>query len=448
MSKPLNHQQFLAGILAHDLFRSGLFFSSTTNVFYCYQPDKGYYKVLQIHEMKRCFLNILLSVFPDQNITDGLVNALLNLAQSYCEDFDPDSESFIAFKDVSLSMEDFKSTVPHSLDSVAILYFDYNLKEVLEAPATRWKQFVEEIFVTATKNDDGTVSYHTDQPLVLLFQAVCGFFLCDPKIDRAYAAFLVGTGHNGKKKITDVLKAIFTKQYITAMTLEQLTTKQFAPANLIGKRLNLCTEEESKYLRGDKFKAMTSGDPIMGEHKHGRSFMFEPRTRFLFSSNEMPTFSGINDGLRRRMVLFPMIRQFKGKNDDPMLSKKLMAELPGIINWMIDGAQFFISENYKLPVESTPSAMAALSEFEQEASSAIRFVIEEGIVAGKKDDPQSKRVPFQLIYNDYVTWCENSGKKPMHKNNFGRDAASYLGEEETPKIDGKTTRVRYIKYTN
>jgi P4 family phage/plasmid primase-like protien len=442
-SKPsaLTHQRLLVGILADEIFAAGLFFSNSTSVFYSYQADKGYFKLLELFEVERLFLEILLYKFPKENITDGKVVSLVKLAQKYCRDFKPESERYIAFKDTLLSLDDFTTTVEPSIDRVAVLYFDYNLEDVLNAHAPRWMQFLEEVFVST--DEDGVV-FTPDQSLILLFQSVCGFFLSQPTKSRPYATFLVGGGANGKSKICNIIDAIFTDQYVSSSKLQSLTTDKFAPAQLIGKRVNICSEEEEKFLSSGAFKAITGGDKIEGQHKFGRTFSFRCNTRLLITSNDMPTFTGLNDGLKRRMVIIPMLRQFRGSNDDTNLEEKLKAELPGILNWMLQGAQFFISENYKLPVEKTPAAMQALNEFEMEVSSAMRFV-KEKYTPCAEDDPDSEWENIQEVYNIYKIWCDDVGKRPMNKIQFGRDVAPYLGKSKVKRIENKLIRVYYFK---
>jgi putative DNA primase/helicase len=56
----------------------------------------------------------------------------------------------------------------------------------------------------------------------------------------------------------------------------------------------------------------------------------------MFLTNELPRFSDSSGALAGRFVILRMTESFYGK-EDTGLTQRLLAELPGILNWAIEG---------------------------------------------------------------------------------------------------------------
>jgi putative DNA primase/helicase len=204
------------------------------------------------------------------------------------------------------------------------------------------------------------------------------------------------------------------------MSIQHLTLNQFATSGLIGKKINICNEEESKYLRSDRFKALVSGDLIQAERKHENQFAFRPKTKYLFASNRLPTFEGINYGLKRRMIIVPFKRMFQVKDQNKNMLSELLSELPGIIGWAISGAKRLVDNNYQF--SETESSDLCKIEFENFTSSTYMFFRENF----ETDD--TGWISNKQMYQEYVDWCRENGKKAMSSTGFGRDLVQ-LGVE-------------------
>jgi hypothetical protein len=60
--------------------------------------------------------------------------------------------------------------------------------------------------------------------------------------------------------------------------------------------------------------------------------------RFLMMSNDTPTFSDRSGALGGRMIYLKFDQSFYGR-EDVSLTDKLLHELPGILNWALDGLE-------------------------------------------------------------------------------------------------------------
>lgn len=57
----------------------------------------------------------------------------------------------------------------------------------------------------------------------------------------------------------------------------------------------------------------------------------------LEATNHLPRFHGTDAGIWRRIRLVPFTQRIPEEKQDMLLPQKLEAELPGILNWALDG---------------------------------------------------------------------------------------------------------------
>jgi putative DNA primase/helicase len=197
--------------------------------------------------------------------------------------------------------------------------------------------------------------------------------------------------------------------------IEKLTTRPFYLPALIGKKLNISNEEESKFLKSDTFKALITGNDVSAERKYGDPFDFKPNIKFIFASNKIPTFSDLNYGITRRIKIIPFYNRFDRENPqtDIFILDKLKSELPAIVKWAIAGAKRLVENKYNLSYSKQSDI--ALEEFQGDISSAVAFFREKYYINDREFTGNDD------MYSEYRTWCEAVGKKPFSKSNFGRD---------------------------
>ncbi len=249
-----------------------------------------------------------------------------------------------------------------------------------------------------------------------------GYFLLDST--KAHATFfLVGTGANGKSVLLNVLSELVGPDYVTHRSLEDLSTNRFATASLVGKKLNIGNEEESKRLKTDLFKNLVSGEQISAERKFGEAFSFRPRTRFVFASNHLPSFDVVDDAIRRRVFIIPFYRKISQAERDPYLVDKLLKEHSQIIAWCLEGAHRLSERKFQFVL--TQSMAKSFDEFEQEQSSSIDFFEENFVLL-----PTLKEEVFDVstMYSYYKNWCLDTGRKPKSQRTFMDDLRSKYDE--------------------
>lgn len=114
---------------------------------------------------------------------------------------------------------------------------------------------------------------------------------------------------------------------------------------------SLRTSEPSKEAKLDEalIKLVTGGDPIDARHLNRPFFTFLPEFKLTMLTNHKPKISGVDEGIWARVTLVPWGVIIPEKQRDQRLARKLQAEAPGILAWMLDGLSVWLERGLTLP---------------------------------------------------------------------------------------------------
>lgn len=195
------------------------------------------------------------------------------------------------------------------------------------AKAPRWEQFVDEITCG-------------DKEYAALLKRAAGMCAIGEILEELIL-IAFGGGRNGKTVFTNMLLAVLGA-YARPVPVE-LFTGDATPsqlAQLKGVRFAAASESsEGAALKSAQVKKMSERSRIQAAQKYGREFDFDMSHTPLLSTNHKPRVWDQTEGIWRRLRLLPFKAQFTAESADPMLEAKLRAELPGILNWVVDGAR-------------------------------------------------------------------------------------------------------------
>ena len=296
---------------------------------------------------------------------------------------------------------------------------------------------------------------NTDKQLTALIQEMFGYYLLSTQ-EPPVTFFLVGAGSNGKSTLQFVLEQIVGgEQFIMSNSIENLTTRDFHVQELRFKRLNICSEEQSRYMQAAKFKAMVEGTRIHAEVKFGEQLSFCPKCKHIFATNNMPAFDSLDYGTRRRIKLVPLYKTFLPHETDKTLKTKhwkdsaFAPELPAIIAWAVKGAQRLIDNNYVFSTSAL--ADAEMAEYEAVVSSTTNF-LRDNFTKAKPDTIQAEFFSYSRLYKIYHRWCKvSTNRKPVNSNLFRKEVRQELKLKQMSigwdKIDGSSKRGFWLKET-
>jgi putative DNA primase/helicase len=270
----------------------------------------------------------------------------------------------------------------------------------------RWLQFLDEIFV-----DDADKIEK-----IQLLQDWFGYCLV-PDNSQQKLLWLVGGGGNGKSVLLEILTHLVGHKNISNAHIERLGDK-FVRAELEGKLINISAEMGAEATVSDGYlKTIVSGEDLEAERKFKPSFTFKPYVRLIGSTNHLPRLQDLSDGFFRRTIILTFNRKFTDDNRDPKLIAKLLAELPGILAWAVNGLKNLRERGYfVIPT----SSIDALVQYRKD-SDPERMFFDECLVL----DPTGKGMLPNDIYAGYVAWCKASGHRAKASNNFGKRLSGF-----------------------
>lgn len=131
-------------------------------------------------------------------------------------------------------------------------------------------------------------------------------------------------------------------------TAAGVTKHPTALAMLRGARLVTASEtEEGNSWAESRIKQMTGGDPITAHFMHRDDFTYVPQFKLTIVGNHRPVLHNVDNAAKRRFNIVPFVH--KPAEPDPELEKKLEAEWPGILRWMLNGCLDWQAEGLVRP---------------------------------------------------------------------------------------------------
>jgi putative DNA primase/helicase len=196
------------------------------------------------------------------------------------------------------------------------------------ATCPRWMEFLAEVFEP-----------HPDVPAFL--RRAIGYSLTGDT--REHQLFvLYGDGRNGKTTVTRTLMRLLGSYAgVAASSLLTASTHEDGPrpelTALRSVRLAVASEtSDGARLNESLIKSITGGDRIRARSCHTNGFEFEPVFKLWLATNHRPAVMGTDTAIWSRLRLVPFDVCFLGR-EDRTLGDRLAAELPGILNWALQG---------------------------------------------------------------------------------------------------------------
>ena len=135
------------------------------------------------------------------------------------------------------------------------------------------------------------------------------------------------SGANGKSEVLNLVREFLPKSSVSAISPEDFSKEQHLAA-LAGKLANITDElSSSRAITSDKFKQLVTGESVSAKEIYRKVFSFEPTAIHLFATNTLPSFrSGIDGGVKRRIVIIPFDRVIPRKSRIASIGKRVVAE--------------------------------------------------------------------------------------------------------------------------
>ncbi len=282
--------------------------------------------------------------------------------------------------------------VPHSKDFGFEYCLDYDYD--MHAKCPRWLQFIEE--VTLNRESIGRV-----------LQEFMGYAFSNDECEYDKALILSGYGANGKSKFINIFQALAGENNsYTGYTMDALK-KENNVVNLRGKLFNLSEETPTKSIaESSTFKNLVSGGTTTGRLLYKNSITFTNKAKIIMAANELPYSNDGTYGFTRRLIIIPFDARFTKElgNRDTKIVDKLKLELPGILNWVIEGYRRLQKQGDFTYSEELDGELEEYSEL----NDPVKVFVKENLFV-KEWHTNGDGIMADRLYRLWTNYCEDIG---------------------------------------
>jgi putative DNA primase/helicase len=174
-------------------------------------------------------------------------------------------------------------------------------------------------------------------------------------------------------------------------------------------------------------------DQIEVDRKHRPSLALRLGVRIVMFSNEVPGIADASGAMASRFVILKMTESFLGR-EDPGLTTRLLAELPAIFLWAVEGWHRLNARGYFITPQSARDTAQELSDLGSPVTAFVRDACWQGAAA---------EVRVDSLYDAWCAWCIREGKvRAGDKSYFGRNLKAAMPSIRMRQLRGEEDRIR------
>lgn len=335
----------------------------------------------------------------------------------------PDCSELIPFKSGLLHLPTLKG-IPHTPNFLNTWSLDYDYEPNAKTPK-RWLMFLDELF-----SDD----IESKQ----LLQEWIGYLLtCDTSQQKML--YVVGPKRSGKGTIGRVLQTLLGRENIINPTT-QVLGDTFGLQPLISKSVAIISDarfsDKNVSTAIEHMLNISGEDAITVNRKNREHVNVKFPTRLMFLSNELPKLPDTSGALAGRFLILKLERSFYGE-EDQKLTGKLLEELPGILNWAIEGWQRLNERGYFIEPQHSKDAKQELEDLGSPVGAFFREHCEIGL---------GETVWTDSLYKLWKEWCECEGMPASTKSVFSKELKAVCPVIEIKRAKGQKKCYNGIRY--
>ncbi len=229
---------------------------------------------------------------------------------------------------------------------------------------------------------------------------------------------LHGGGANGKSTLIETLMGMLG-DYARSMPSDALMVKRGddGPKNEIarlrGVRLAAAVESDEGRRFSEAFvKQITGTDTVTVRHLYNDFFDMRPEFTVWLSTNHKPQIKNTDHGIWRRIRLVPFDVTFKERSatdgdsvlcKDEQMPERLRQELPGILNWVIQGCLAWQRDGLPVP----EPVKKATEGYRAEMDLVAAWIADCCIISPTAEETATE------LHKSYAAWCEENGERSM-----------------------------------
>jgi P4 family phage/plasmid primase-like protien len=272
-------------------------------------------------------------------------------------------------------------------------------------------------FLARVLERSGRPRHDGDRRLELLQEWFGYSLLCDGRFQKFL--LMIGEGNNGKGVIQNIWIRMLGAANVSHVSLDQFGDT-FGLQPLIGKLANICGDlNEIDGVAEGVLKRLTGQDNISVNIKNRPAVTLAPAVKLIFGTNSLPRFKDRSLGVWRRLMVMPFRIVIPDAEQDEMLVARLEAELPGILNWALNGLHRLLRQGQFTRCEL---CVATANDHRYECDPIAQFVEECSLLPAGNCN-RAYRITKEELYAKYRDWCLANGHLPCSKIKLGKSIA-------------------------
>ena len=258
---------------------------------------------------------------------------------------------------------------------------------------------------------------------------------------------LLGAGANGKSTIYDTAIGIFGKERISGLDYDDLTAtgdEGMRARRLLREAIFNWSSDSDQRTFGRKrtgvFKRIVSGESVT-DRKLGEDVKENYNIPFLiFNLNELPYSDDQSLGFIRRLQFISFEITIPKDKQNPALSRELVAEYPGIFNWILRGSRELKRRKFVFPSSEGNRRQILLAQLQMNPVIAWINSYQMRKEPGALHE-ESVKIPTAELYDSLVRFCNDNETEVPSRQKFGHTMGKF-GFAKQHFADG----YRYIIY--
>lgn len=232
------------------------------------------------------------------------------------------------------------------------------------------------------------------------------------KVYEERLVIAIGSGGNGKSTFFNALQDVLGDYAGTIrselMIASNDSGKKFEFARLRGKRFLIAEElEEGKQLDTAAVKHLCSTGDINAQFKGKDIFTFKPSHSTVLCTNHMPSVKAVDNGTWDRLIVIPFKGRFRNQTTEIKNYGAYLVEHCGgaILQWIIEGAQKYIQNDYKLVIPDEIQEVIHNYQIENDWAADFfhKYLLFESIQSTTASE----------LYSAYLSYCQGHRIPPL-----------------------------------
>jgi putative DNA primase/helicase len=297
-----------------------------------------------------------------------------------------------------------RTLLPHDLAYFNQIAVPFAYDPAATAPG--WLRFLDDL-------------WPDDPESIAALQEFAGYIISG-RIDLHKILLLIGPTRAGKGVIGRVLKALVGRENAAGPTLASLGTN-FGLSPLIDKPLAIISDARlggaNIFQVVERLLSVSGEDMLTVDRKYKAPWTGTLPTRFVVLTNELPRFGDASGAIANRFIVLSLTASWLGR-ENPALTAQLLPELPGILNWALDGLARLAAQGRFTEPKTSRDAIVALRDLASPVGAFVRERCERGAHA----------VACRVLYDAWKVWADDNGHRPGSLQVFSRNLHAVVPE--------------------